>query len=51
MVSLHEVAILLAALAIAGPLARWLGISEVLGYLVVGMLLGPNTLGLVVLQL
>ncbi len=44
-VSLHEVAILLAALAIAGPLARWLGISEVLGYLVVGMLLGPNTLG------
>jgi glutathione-regulated potassium-efflux system protein KefB len=44
-VSLHEVAILLAALAIAGPLARWLGISEVLGYLVVGMLLGPNTIG------
>jgi glutathione-regulated potassium-efflux system protein KefB len=44
-VSLNEVAILLAALAIAGPLARWLGISAVLGYLVVGMLLGPNTLG------
>lgn len=44
-VSLHEVAILLAALAIAGPLARWLGISEVLGYLVVGLLLGPNTIG------
>lgn len=44
-VSLHEIAILLAALAIAGPLARWLGISEVLGYLVVGMLLGPNTIG------
>src|SRR5262245_5739056 len=44
-VSLHEVAILLAALAIAGPLARWLGISEVLGYLVVGMMLGPNTVG------
>ena len=44
-VSLNEVAILLAALAIAGPLARWLGISAVLGYLVAGMLLGPNTLG------
>jgi glutathione-regulated potassium-efflux system protein KefB len=44
-VSLNEVAILLAALAIAGPLARWLGISAVLGYLIVGMLLGPNTLG------
>jgi glutathione-regulated potassium-efflux system protein KefB len=44
-VSLHEVAILLAALAIAGPLARWLGISEVLGYLIVGMFLGPNTIG------
>jgi glutathione-regulated potassium-efflux system protein KefB len=44
-VSLHEIAILLAALAIAGPLARWLGISEVLGYLVVGLLLGPNTIG------
>ncbi|HET6322461.1 MAG TPA: cation:proton antiporter [Hyphomicrobium sp.] len=45
MVSLNEIAILLAALAIAGPLARFLGISEVLGYLVVGMLLGPNTIG------
>jgi glutathione-regulated potassium-efflux system protein KefB len=44
-VSLHEIAVLLAALAIAGPLARWLGISEVLGYLVVGLLLGPNTIG------
>jgi glutathione-regulated potassium-efflux system protein KefB len=44
-VSLHEVAILLAALAIAGPLARWLGISEVLGYLVVGLILGPHTIG------
>ena len=44
-VSLNEVAILLAALAIAGPLARWLGISAVLGYLVVGMVLGPHTIG------
>jgi glutathione-regulated potassium-efflux system protein KefB len=44
-VTLQEVAILLAALAIAGPLARWLGISEVLGYLVVGTVLGPNTIG------
>jgi len=44
-VTLQEIAVLLAALAIAGPLARWLGISEVLGYLVVGMMLGPNTIG------
>jgi glutathione-regulated potassium-efflux system protein KefB len=44
-VTLQEIAVLLAALAIAGPLARWLGISEVLGYLVVGMMLGPGTIG------
>jgi glutathione-regulated potassium-efflux system protein KefB len=35
----------LAALAIAAPLARWLGIGSVLGYLVAGMLLGPSTIG------
>jgi glutathione-regulated potassium-efflux system protein KefB len=44
-VTLQESAVLLAALAIAAPLARWLGIGSVLGYLVAGMLLGPSTLG------
>lgn len=44
-VSLQETAVLLAALAIAAPLARWLGIGSVLGYLIAGMLLGPSTLG------
>jgi glutathione-regulated potassium-efflux system protein KefB len=46
-VTLQETAVLLAALAIAAPLARWLGIGSVLGYLVAGMLLGPATIGLV----
>jgi glutathione-regulated potassium-efflux system protein KefB len=40
-VTLNELAILLAALALAAPLARWLGIAAVLGYLVAGVLLGP----------
>jgi len=40
-VTLHELAILLAALALAAPLARWLGIAAVLGYLVAGVMLGP----------
>jgi glutathione-regulated potassium-efflux system protein KefB len=44
-VTLQEAAVLLAALAIAAPLARWLGIGSVLGYLVAGMLLGPSTIG------
>jgi monovalent cation:proton antiporter-2 (CPA2) family protein len=44
-VTLQESAVLLAALAIAAPLARWLGIGSVLGYLVAGMLLGPSTVG------
>jgi glutathione-regulated potassium-efflux system protein KefB len=44
-VTLQESAVLLAALAIAAPLARWLGIGSVLGYLVAGMLLGPSTIG------
>ncbi len=50
-VTLQESAVLLAALAIAAPLARWLGIGSVLGYLVAGMLLGPSTIGLGVLRL
>jgi glutathione-regulated potassium-efflux system protein KefB len=46
-VTLQETAVLLAALAIAAPLSRWLGIGSVLGYLVAGILLGPSTIGLV----
>jgi glutathione-regulated potassium-efflux system protein KefB len=40
-VTLIEAAALLAALAIAAPLARVLGIGSVLGYLMAGVLLGP----------
>lgn len=40
-VTLTDVAVVLAALAIAAPLARMLGIGTVLGYLVAGILLGP----------
>ena len=40
-ISLVEVAMLLAAAAIAAPLARWLRIGTVLGYLLAGVLLGP----------
>lgn len=40
-VTLTEVAVLLAALAIAAPLARALAIPTVLGYLIAGVLLGP----------
>ena len=43
--TLNELAILLAALALAAPLARWLGIAPVLGYLVAGVLLGPFGVG------
>jgi glutathione-regulated potassium-efflux system protein KefB len=43
--NLQEIALLLAALALAGPLARWLGIAAVLGYLMAGVLLGPFGLG------
>jgi glutathione-regulated potassium-efflux system protein KefB len=46
-VSLQVVAVLLAALAIAAPLARFLGIAAVLGYLVAGVLIGPFALGIV----
>jgi glutathione-regulated potassium-efflux system protein KefB len=38
---LTDVAIRLAAMALAAPLARWLGIGSVLGYLAAGMVLGP----------
>jgi len=40
-ITLAEIAILLAAMAIAPPLARWLGIGTVLGYLLGGIVLGP----------
>jgi glutathione-regulated potassium-efflux system protein KefB len=40
-VTLPEIAVLLAALAIAAPLARWMGMGTVLGYLSAGVLLGP----------
>ncbi len=40
-VTLNEVAVLLAALALAAPLAKWLGMGTVLGYLGAGVILGP----------
>jgi glutathione-regulated potassium-efflux system protein KefB len=39
--TLAEIALLLAAMAIAAPLARKLGIGTVLGYLLAGVVLGP----------
>ena len=45
--SLAELAVLLAALALAAPLARWIGIAAVLGYLLAGVLIGPFGLGVV----
>jgi glutathione-regulated potassium-efflux system protein KefB len=46
-VSLQEIAVLLAALALAGPLARWVGMAAVLGYLFAGLLIGPFGIGAV----
>jgi len=43
-VTLSEIALLLAAMAIAPPLARRFGIGTVLGYLLAGILLGPHVL-------
>lgn len=43
--SLHEIAILLAALALAAPLARLFGMAAVLGYLLAGVLIGPFGIG------
>ncbi len=40
-ITLLDVAVVLAAMAIAAPLARWLGIGTVLGYLLAGMAIGP----------
>ncbi|MCB1521681.1 MAG: cation:proton antiporter [Hyphomicrobiaceae bacterium] len=44
-VSLIQIALLLAAAAIAAPLARWLRIGTVLGYLAAGVALGPFGIG------
>jgi len=44
-ISLAEAALFLAAAAIAAPLARWLGIGTVLGYLVAGIIIGPFGIG------
>ncbi len=44
-ISLGEIALLLAAAAIAAPLARWLNVGTVLGYLFAGILLGPYGIG------
>lgn len=43
-VTLAEIALLLAAMAIAPPLARRFGIGSVLGYLLAGIVLGPHVL-------
>lgn len=43
-VTLSEIALLLAAMAVAPPLARRFGIGSVLGYLLAGILLGPHVL-------
>jgi glutathione-regulated potassium-efflux system protein KefB len=45
--SLPEIAVLLAALALAGPMARWVGMAAVLGYLFAGVLIGPFGIGVV----
>ena len=38
---LHDVAIFLAAAVVAVPLARWLGLGSVIGYLAAGLVIGP----------
>ncbi len=43
--TLMDAAALLAAMAIAAPIARWLGVGTVLGYLAAGVLLGPYAFG------
>jgi glutathione-regulated potassium-efflux system protein KefB len=46
-VTLAQVALFLAAAVVAAPLAKLLRIGNVLGYLLVGVLIGPQALGLV----
>ncbi len=45
--TLTDAAALLAAMAIAAPIARWLGVGTVLGYLTAGVILGPHGVRLV----
>jgi len=44
---LHLPLVFLAAAVIAVPLARWLRLGSILGYLVAGVLIGPSVLGLI----
>ncbi len=44
-ISLAQLACLLAAAAIAAPIARWLRVGAVLGYLMAGILIGPYGIG------
>ena len=44
---LHLPLVFLTAAVIAVPLARWLRLGSILGYLVAGVLIGPSVLGLV----
>src|SRR5262245_4382066 len=46
-VTLAQVALFLAAAVVAAPLAKLLRVGKVLGYLLVGVLIGPAVLGLV----
>jgi glutathione-regulated potassium-efflux system protein KefB len=46
-ITLAQVALFLAAAVVAAPLAKLLRIGRVLGYLLVGVLIGPSVLGLV----
>jgi glutathione-regulated potassium-efflux system ancillary protein KefC/glutathione-regulated potassium-efflux system protein KefB len=47
MEDLGKLSILLAAAVIAVPLARWLRMGPVLGYLAAGLVIGPGVLGLI----
>ncbi|CAN5293822.1 glutathione-regulated potassium-efflux system protein KefC [soil metagenome] len=44
---LHLPLVFLAAAVIAVPLARWLRLGSILGYLVAGVIIGPSVLGLI----
>jgi len=44
---IHLPLVFLAAAVIAVPLARWLRLGSILGYLVAGVIIGPSVLGLV----
>ena len=50
-ITLTQIALFLAAAVVAAPIAKLLRIGNVLGYLLVGVLIGPSTLGPHVLRL